>query len=107
MRRGARVMSNRIIRAAAAAIAAAGLLAGAPAGAQGQRPNQRGSGRPNGAAATARPPAPVLYLSPAGVRAVQRALQAAGEKPGRVDGVWDDGSTKALASYQGKKGIDP
>lgn len=99
-------MSKRIIRGAVAAIAAAGLLAGAPAGAQGRRPNQRGAGGPN-ATAGARPPAPVLYLSPSAVREVQRALQAAGEKPGRVDGVWNDASTKALASYQEKKGIDP
>lgn len=97
-------MRTRIIRVGAA-VASAALLVCANAGAQ-ARQGRGAAGA--GTAAAAKPPAPpVLYLSPAGVRQVQRALQAAGEKPGTVDGVWGDATAKALASFQAKKGIDP
>lgn len=95
-------MTNRII-SMGAAVASAALLMCAPAGAQGRR---AAGARPQKPAAAA-PRQPALYLSPAAVRQVQQALQAAGEKPGNVDGVWGDATSKALASYQSKKHIDP
>jgi peptidoglycan hydrolase-like protein with peptidoglycan-binding domain len=95
-------MRNRII-SMGAAVASAALVVCAPARAQAR---QGAGAKPQKPAASA-PRQPALYVSPAAVRQVQRALQAAGEKPGNVDGVWGDATSKALASYQSKKRIDP
>ncbi len=48
-----------------------------------------------------------IYLSPGAVRQVQTALKGAGFAPDKTDGVWGDGSTKALTAFQARKGIDP
>jgi peptidoglycan hydrolase-like protein with peptidoglycan-binding domain len=99
----ARIMTNRII-SVGAAVASAACLICTPAVAQNRR---AAAGAKSQKPAAAAPRQPALYLSPAAVRQLQRALQAAGEKPGNVDGVWGDATSKALASYQSKKHIDP
>ncbi|HVB37069.1 MAG TPA: peptidoglycan-binding domain-containing protein [Vicinamibacterales bacterium] len=85
----------------AIAIPAAVLLVTAPA-----RAGQNRRGAPPPAAAQPAAEAVTVYLSPAAVRQVQLALKAAGFAPDRTDGLWGDGTAKALKQFQDKKGLD-
>ncbi|MDE3155908.1 MAG: peptidoglycan-binding protein [Acidobacteriota bacterium] len=47
-----------------------------------------------------------IHLSPAAVQQVQRALKAAGFAPDRVDGLWSEGTARAVRGFQDRKGLD-
>lgn len=48
-----------------------------------------------------------LYIGPSGVREVQQALKQADHDPGSVDGIWGEGTQKALRDFQQEKGLEP
>jgi peptidoglycan hydrolase-like protein with peptidoglycan-binding domain len=48
-----------------------------------------------------------LYVSPAGVRQIQQALNQQGWNTGQVDGRWGPATVQATRSYQGVHGLEP
>lgn len=48
-----------------------------------------------------------IYISPAGVREIQQALNKVGYSVGNVDGQWSDQTVKAARNFQQAQGLEP
>ncbi len=48
-----------------------------------------------------------LYISPANLRQIQQQLNQKGYSPGQIDGVWGQGTRKAIKNYEQAQGLEP